>query len=79
MSTKIKDAIISATIGIIGTLSLLFGTGAWDSKISRVQHDTDIRLMRTEIRAAVDSIRAEQRTQSDRLLFTLCSSHARIC
>lgn len=55
-TTKIFESVINAIIGMIATLFVLFGTGAWSSLETREQHDSDIRVVRDTVLQRLDRL-----------------------
>jgi hypothetical protein len=79
MTTRanVGSLILNAVIGMIATLFVLFGTGAWSLKENVSAHNADISAMR----AGTDSVRSELRESTQRILDAICNAQdvKRVC
>jgi hypothetical protein len=63
MSQRLKDRLVDAVLAVVGSLFILFGTGAWSSKENAAEHKADIQAVGALHRADIQELRElQQRT-----------------
>lgn len=67
---KVKEHAINALIGLLASMFLLFGTGAWNLKENTSDHHADV----LQIKAQADADRLQLNSKLDRILDALCDA-----
>lgn len=61
---------MNAIVGMIATLFIMFGTGAWALKENAAAHNSDM----AATKLAIEAVQADLHTSTQRILDAICSN-----